>query len=1181
MHIQEVGQTMYGAKGGAVKETQGFVVTVPQKVKEPPPSAAGSASGANDAPAAGAFPEPPKAHEKKKVLTCQAGMLFSGLDVKTPDEAVASAAPASLLTQGSDLLEDVQLELPVRGKHAPIAGNIMDLDAMTTLPAGAVTEDKKKGKKKHKKEHKEHRSKKESSASSSRSAAAAPAAGAEAAKPVRRRVQRSNVTRPGYGRDEDHPTPVEDIDTESSETAPSRATEDEVSPSPKSPRKDSLLSMMVDVSTPPMPAPAAHSGGASQAMRVSHEAQAGILSGMQIKAGNKAPESPVVVAPVAAAAPAPVLKPTPLQPLSPAPAMSSAPAVAPVVPKESPPKQVPVSTPPQRREEIKVPDVIEIELELPADDEAPGAVGNLLDNRASLRRHGTSALETLVEVFDDESVVPLSRGSTSAKRRESVAKTTEPPVVASTPPPQSQQQQPPKRDAARTVSPTPSAVQSSKPEKASSTSSGGLAKSPAVRKAAVPVPRDAVSLEKEMRDVTEELEASLSQIAREVEKDRDAQSALLKEKIQLQKTLLKLNGELQETRAQLAEAENGENYQMAANLDADLQAVLGKIFSKEKRVREISEVLEQSRRESAVLKTKEISLRRKGLLKLIELQRRREDFTQHCIKEREEYAREREQHISRRVAQLEKTHSGLQADAQMLTENRDAIRAIVEKATGGLRSERETLRERLGDVERDIRELERQLREKNKIKTQVAEKIAKIDSSVRDVRARYDGELGEMDAQLRDKELKVTELDVERTALDRTKREYKDNLVAFDGRITQQKDGLAALSGVVRKTESEIARGERISAGRERDRDALLEIEQSMNEEGDVARESRVRLEEFEFEIKEAQKKLDAIAAKLAEKRAEEEDLRLTRIVRAEQDKKQAAQDRNYKEAQRLRDEVAKMKARCVEVEGDIEELQVQQKEHMQRMESCQKESESEREKLQSLLLETDSSRLGAIERKLRLLLSIKLRINKELKEQAAQLRAAADDARKVDETEGDRKQLAGDLSLIELQIEDSLSECVVLANRCGQLERVDEIKQIIAEAQADEGSSSAGPASRGPSASPRPTKYAPPVEEAVVVEVVKEEDEAVAEENVAPLPDATEVPPTDASVETRAEPGKQDVDEEAAAEKAAVEREALEKELQRVTAEWGQALEEDNYEQAESLDQQMATLKAKLGIAQ
>jgi hypothetical protein len=104
-------------------------------------------------------------------------------------------------------------------------------------------------------------------------------------------------------------------------------------------------------------------------------------------------------------------------------------------------------------------------------------------------------------------------------------------------------------------------------------------------------------------------------------------------------------------------------------------------------------------------------------------------------------------------------------------------------------------------------------------------------------------------------------------------------LVAFDSRISQQKSGLESLASVVRKIEGDIARGERISAGRERDRDALLGIEQSLQDEGDVARESRVRLEEFEFEIKEAQKKLDAIAVKLAEKRAEEEDLRLSKVL--------------------------------------------------------------------------------------------------------------------------------------------------------------------------------------------------------------------------------------------------------------------------------------------------------------
>jgi predicted regulator of amino acid metabolism with ACT domain len=877
--------------------------------------------------------------------------------------------------------------------------------------------------------------------------------------------------------------------------------------------------------------------------KLSHpqEAQVGILSGMQIKAGGNGSSFK------SAATPSP-----PASVSSPAPA-ALAPVLAPVVVSAPPPakeRKEPSPTKPAVKEEVKpavVPDVIQIEMDLPDDLDDP-VVGNLLDNRASLRQqqpatNAASALDTLVEVFDDESLVPLSRTS-AVKTPIPVAATPAAPVtqvaISSA---DIQHQQKKETPSVRSSSPAGKAT-TEKPAASSTSSSSQTLKSPATRKNVVPVPRDAVSLEKEMRDLTDEVEAGLAQIARELEKDRASQTQLLREKIEIQKSLLSLNSELVETRASLAEAEKGENYQMAASLDADLQAVMNKLFAKEKRAREIIEALDQARRESAVLKSKEISTRRKGLLKLIELQRRREEFAQHCAKEREEYARERDQHISRRAAQLDKTQSGLQSDTQMLTENRDSIRGIVEKATGGLRAERETLRERLGEVERDIRELERQLREKTKIRAQVAEKIAKIDSSVRDVRARYDGELGEMEAQLRDKELRVAELDVERSALERLKRECKDNLSAFDSRINQQKEGLIALAGVVRKIEAEIGRGERVSAGRERDRDALLEIEQSMQDEGEMARESRVRLEEYDVEIRESQKLVDAIAVQLAAKKAEEEDLRLNKSVRAEHDKKIAAQERNYKEAQRLRDEVAKMKARCVELEGEIAELNTQQKEHLQRMESCQKASELEREKARSMQLETDATRLGAIERKLRLLLSIKLRLNKELRDSAKEVE-------EVVAAEHERKQLMGDLALVELQIEDSLSECVVLAERCGQPERVEEIRQIIGEEESKRHDLPA-PSPRKPPAivavSPVPVRVAEPVaEESPEVEEEEQHQEDEAEKD------------------------------EKGEEKVEVDKVALEAKLKETTTLWEAALEEDNYEEAERLDAEMQTIKAKL----
>lgn len=228
------------------------------------------------------------------------------------------------------------------------------------------------------------------------------------------------------------------------------------------------------------------------------------------------------------------------------------------------------------------------------------------------------------------------------------------------------------------------------------------------------------------------------------------------------------------------------------------------------------------------------------------MRRRREDGTNQSTKEREEYARERESHMEQRSAQLERSHAGLESDMAMLTSNRDSIRGIVEKATGGLRVEREGLRERLGEVEREIRELERLLREKLKIKAQVAEKIAKIDTGVKDIRARYDGEvgnrhvvvcccavanslramqLGELEAALREKEMRVAELDVERGAMERARREFKDTVAAMDSRVAKQKEGLASLAIVIRRLEAEIQRGEKATAARDRDRDALRAIE--------------------------------------------------------------------------------------------------------------------------------------------------------------------------------------------------------------------------------------------------------------------------------------------------------------------------------------------------------------------
>merc|ERR1711991_292467 len=89
--------------GSGAPQGGGLVVSVPQKKKEEP--------------------EAPASEEGK-------GLLFSGLDLKAPEEKEMLSLPEpsniSLLSQGNENLEDVELELPVRAPK----GDIMDMNAV-------------------------------------------------------------------------------------------------------------------------------------------------------------------------------------------------------------------------------------------------------------------------------------------------------------------------------------------------------------------------------------------------------------------------------------------------------------------------------------------------------------------------------------------------------------------------------------------------------------------------------------------------------------------------------------------------------------------------------------------------------------------------------------------------------------------------------------------------------------------------------------------------------------------------------------------------------------------------------------------------------------------------------------------------------------------------------------------
>lgn len=909
----------------------------------------------------------------------------------------------------------------------------MDMDATVEPVAEDPKKGKKsskdaKGKKKHKKEHK--------SSSSSSLAAKEPAK-------VRKRIGRTNVTRPGYGREGD------DDPEDGPSTTPV---------GPIEPPMPSRMSGLSHITSAPVPAAVADAppsvfegmslsppSSSSPAVVDDGEPQFGILAGMQIKheassplpfspaaATSSArkpstpPDSPAVTdravlasssgSPVAAAEPV-VEVPRAITPRDKRP---SVPAVAPVVQPPSSPS-------------------------LPPPTPAPVvATASLVDfSTPEASRRSDKNLQMLSGVFEE-----IADSSSPAKPTVLSAQTAPPAQAQQV---ASQQQQAPTRTPKRSASTT------------SSSSASGASSRAAKTPTSIVRPSDARAAEKEMRELMDDLQSSLASASREAENERSACAALLREKAALMRELQKLQAEMDALRERVQDCEQNEKYDEAAALDAELQRVAVHVATKERRAREVEEEVETKQRQTAVLQSKEVSVRRKGLLKLIELRRRREDANNTSVKELEEYVRERNLFLEQRTSQLDRSGAGLESDMSMLTSNRDRITATVEKATGGLRVEREGLRERFGEVEREIRELERLLREKMKIKAQVAEKISKIDNAVKDVKARYDGELGELDAALREKELRVAELDVERGAVDKARREFKDAVAAMEARMAKQKEALGSLAGIIRRVEGDIGRAERSISARDEDRDALRAIEANFMDERDVAREVRVRLEEYDFEIKEAKGRLDAIATKLAEKRTEEEDLRLSKMVRAEQEKKQAAADRNYKEAQRLRDAVAKMKARCSELEGEMEELLTQQKEHSQRVEDAIKASAEERARMVALTQERDTSRLSLVEAKVRELALIRHRRTLEMKETLASLREAAahdgEQGGRLEEAEEDRKALTADLELLDLQVEEGLAECVLLAGRCGQPERVVAIKAIVNDQQALLEAKSAAPA--------------------------------------------------------------------------------------------------------------------------
>ncbi len=197
----------------------------------------------------------------------------------------------------------------------------------------------------------------------------------------------------------------------------------------------------------------------------------------------------------------------------------------------------------------------------------------------------------------------------------------------------------------------------------------------------------------------------------------------------------------------------------------------------------------------------------------------------------------------------------------------------------------------------------------------------------------------------------------------------------------------------------------------------------------------------------------------------------------------------------------------------------------------------------------------------MRELARMRLRRTRDMKDTLATLRAAADgggDQRggRLDEAEGDRRQLTADLELLQLQLDEALAECVLLADRTGQPERVVALRALLEDTTALESEREATP---------------PPRVEAAKVVL----------QSVSPPVTHTAPTAATAATATTASLSKPSLLSAGGPTRAELEQSLAVKagELAAAEAELESALADDNYEAAEQLDPRIEALKNELVV--
>ncbi|GLD97096.1 hypothetical protein PINS_up005779 [Pythium insidiosum] len=424
-------------------------------------------------------------------------------------------------------------------------------------------------------------------------------------------------------------------------------------------------------------------------------------------------------------------------------------------------------------------------------------------------------------------------------------------------------------------------------------------------------------------------------------KQNEEENAILERKTQLAKQLTQYEIDLRDIEAQQQQACEAEDFEKADALNGAINSVRHCITLTESDLRKADNEL------AAFLKAKEKAFANqlkstRGTLKELEKFREDQDNERAALREElKKFEHEQTDHLQFEAERIETELHHVSTNLDHLQSEKSEIDSTIEEQCKDEITLREELLEKRAGVEEEIRELERQLKLKMDEMRGIQSSIDKADHEIEAVRSKYSRQLKRIadreEGLLKTKaevEADAEQLKQEKVQFGEKIEDYEARISEYGKRMTTVKKEMRAAMLLVSVLEVQETRREQ-SAVRKKQHTAELT---ALSDAATIAEQSYVMLQKQHNEL---EKSLSVHRNAIASAEA--------MIPQLEQEKKNAAAQRNFKEAARISKDIKSLEKDQATAEEMVEVVEMELQDLKERIVKREAECEDKKEELKTV----------------------------------------------------------------------------------------------------------------------------------------------------------------------------------------------------------------------------------------